>query len=246
MELLSADQREEVLAQLQGEESQPNPEPTQTVDEQPEETEELEASGDQTEDNEVAEEEHGHAVPYSRFSKVIAARNELSSKAENYETKIQELEAKLQQMGNLKDLLGDKQEEQQYEEYDEEISEMDVLRQNVASVAEQQQYNILERELAAVSDRFPDVPTDMLLNAVIENPETDIMQLATAYDQQVGEIRESAIAQYLQEQEKQSAESARANVPPEISHTGGTNNPGNKSGASSISEVTNYLLKQGF
>ena len=238
MELLNADRREEVLAQLQGGESQPDPEPMQTVDEQ-----EPEAAGEETGETEEADETSGHAVPYSRFSKVIAARNEMTSKAEGFETKIQELESKLQQMENLKDLLGGKQEEQQHEEYQEEYSEMDVLRQSVAGVAEQQQYNILERELAAVSEAFPEVPADMLLNAVIEDPKTDIMQLASAYDQQVGEIREAAIAQYLKEQSEQTAQT---NLPPEIGHTGGTSNPGNKTGASTISEATALLLKQGF
>ena len=246
MELLDADQREGVLAQLQGEESQPDPEPTQSVDGQFDEDEELEATGEETEEAEETEAEHGHAVPYSRFSKVIAARNEMTSKAEGYESKIQELESKIQQMGNLKDLLGERPKEQQYEESYEEPTEMDVLRQSVSQVAEQQQYNILEQELAAVASQYPNVSADMLLSAVIENPSTNIMQLAESYDQQVGEIRESAIAEYLKENGVNTASPAQSDVPPELSHFGGSSSPGNKSGASTISEVTNYLLKQGF
>ena len=216
----------------------------QAVDEQQDESEEHEASGEHEEGTDEAEEEHGHAVPYSRFSKVIAARNEMASKAEGFEAKIQELESKLQQMGNLKDMLGsNSREEYHEEEYQEEMTEMDVLRQSVAGVAEQQQYNILERELAAVAEMFPEVSSDMLLNAVIEDPQTDIMQLAASYDQQVGEIREAAIAQYLKDQAEQTA---KPDVPPEVGHAGGNYRPGNKSGASSISDVTNYLLKQGF
>jgi len=240
MSVLSNEQREGVLAQLRGGETEQPAQANQPfVDGQEEEV--VEGESEYEEETEPS----GHAVPYSRFSKVISDRNEIAERAEQSQTRVAELEAQLTQLKNLKELLGNQQQDQ-YDSYTEpeEVSEVDVLRQSMMEISEQQQYTSIERELAQIESLFPNVPAEMLLQAVIDDPSVDMTELASTYSTHVAEVEESAIARYLEEQ---GLSSAPQGIPPEVGHTGGRSSaPGNKSNASSIQEVTERLLKEGF
>jgi hypothetical protein len=243
LSLLNDEQRAGVLAQLQGDEPEAVTEEPQAFDEAHEEVEEDAVEMQQEED--VEEEQSGHAVPYSRFSQVIAARNDLAEQNSNYETRVQELESKLASMKGLRELLGQQEQSQQEEYYQEEVSEIDGIRASVQQIAEQQQYQLLERELAAASEQFPSVSNDYLLQAVIDDPSINILETAAAYASHVGEIEEAAIARYL---ESNQADAATPDVPPELGNAGRTpsSKQANRTGASNIREVTEFLLKKGF
>ena len=246
MTILDNDQRQEVIAKLQGgsEEEDSSVEYNEAADGQAEY--ETESESDENEDSND-DEESGHAVPYSRFSQVINTRNSLASEAEQNKARITELEEKLQQMENLKQMFGS-QDNQGYNNEEQNSapeSEYDELRGAMMKIGEQQQYDMLERELHTVNEKYPNVPSEMLLHAVIDDPSVDIDQLASVYSAHITEVEESAINRYLQEQPGLS--SAQSSIPPELGHTGGKEErPGNKSNASSIREVTERLLKQGF
>lgn len=237
MSVLNNEQREGVLAQLRGQEPEaPQQEASSSVDEQ--EVSETESEYEEEDD------QSGHAVPYSRFSTVISARNEFAQQAEQSQARIADLEEQLNQLKNLKELFGNQQ-QQEHDAYSEpeEVSEVDMLRESLMQVSEQQQQGLIEQELVQIADLFPNVPHEMLLQAVIEDPSVDMTDLAASYSTHLAEIEESAIARYIEEQNLGTAQN---NVPPELGHTGGhTQSPGNKSNASSIREVTERLLKEG-
>jgi hypothetical protein len=241
MSLLDEEQRAGVLAQLQGVEPPPPEAPEPQLDE---------ADGNQGEEaaemqHEEEDEPSGHAVPYSRFSQVIAARNTLAEQNESYEARVSELEEKLSSMKGLKELLGQSEQTEQHEVYEEEVSELDGLRSAISQISEQQQFQILEKELAQANASFPAVSSEYLLQAVIEDPSTDVMEAAASYSQHISEIEEGAIARYL---ETQKAEAAQPDVPPELSNSGRPQGAkvGGKSGGTSIRDVTEFLLKKGF
>jgi hypothetical protein len=240
MSVLSSEQRDGVLAQLRGGETEQPAQASQPfVDGQEEEA--VEGESEYEEETEPS----GHAVPYSRFSKVISDRNEIAERAEQSQSRIAELEAQLTQLKNLKELFGNQQQDQHdtYAE-PEEVSEVDALRQSMMEISEQQQYDSIERELAQIESLFPNVPSEMLLQAVIDDPNVNMTELASTYSTHVAEVEESAIARYLEEQ---GLSSAPQDIPPEVGHTGGRSSaPGNKLNASSIREVTERLLKEGF
>ena len=242
MSVLNNQQREGVLAQLRGEEIEHEPETQEAYSDEGEQYEE-EGSSEYEEDDE--ETQTGHAVPYSRFSKVIAARNDYAEQAEQSQARITELEEQLKQINNLKQLLGQKEEESYgYNEEPQEVSEIDVLRQSMTEIAEQQQYDLIERELHTIEEQFPNVPQEMLLQAVIDDPSTDMTELAGIYSQHIAEIEEAAIARYTEESGQ--SFSAESDIPPEIGHTGGRHEtPDNQYNATSIREVTERLLKDG-
>ena len=243
MSVLNDEQRAGVIAHLQGEEPEAATEEFQAFDEVQEEA--TEEAVDMQQEQEVEDDPSGHAVPYSRFSQVIAARNDLAEQNSSYESRVQELESKLASMKGLRELLGQQEQPEQQEYYQEEASEIDGIRASVQQIAEQQQYQLLERELAAASEQFPNVSNDYLLQAVIDDPSINLLETAAAYAGHVGEIEEAAIARYL---ESDQAHAATPDVPPELGNSG--RSPSTKSasrtGASNIREVTEFLLKKGF
>ena len=240
MSVLSDEQREGVLAELQdGKADEPDQANHPYVEGQEEEV------ADDGAEYEEETDPTGHAVPYSRFSKVISDRNGYAEQAEQGQNRIADLEQQLSQLKNLKELMGNQQQDQ-YDGYNEpeEVSEVEGLRRSMMEISEQQQYSKIEQELSQIESLFPNVPTDMLLQAVIDDPNVDMTELAGAYSTHIAELEETAIARYLEEQ---GAGSANQGVPPEIGHTGGQSlTPGNKSNASSIQEVTQRLLRDGF
>lgn len=245
MSVLSNEQREGVLAQLRGEEIEHEPETHEAYSDEGEQYEDEGSSEYEEYEDSDEETETGHSVPYSRFSEVIAARNGYAEQAEQSQARIAELEEQLKQINNLKQLLG--QEEQSdygYAEEPQEVSELDVLRHSMDQIVEQQQYDLIERELDSIEQQYPNVPSEMLLQAVIDDPSTNMTELASVYSAHIAEIEEAAIARYTQEYGQ--SPSAESDIPPEVGHTGGHDSqPGNKFNATSIREVTERLLKEG-
>ena len=150
-----------------------------------------------------ASEEEGHAVPYSRFKSVITARNELRQRTDYLESQLKDLEEQLnasktatQSRSAFEDLYGNfmNQSEPVYE--DENASKLRRFEQVAEQFEVFQAKQQLEQELAVAAQKFPDVPRDVLLTAVVQNPSTDIMDIAERYNTFVSAVREDAIAQY--------------------------------------------------
>lgn len=167
----------------------------------------------------------GHNVPYSRFQSVIHARNDLRSRNEDLERQLQELQ-------NNKPA-------EQSPSYDSEPSEFDPLYgmeefddgyskkfQTLESRLEEfevfQEQQKLEKELNYVADRYPTVPREALLSAVINDPNTNIVDAAERYSTFVAQVRESAIADYASQNGVNQRELPPA-VPPRVAQAGSSN-----------------------
>lgn len=150
-----------------------------------------------------ASEDEGHAVPYSRFKSVITARNELRERTEHLESQLRNLEEQLsvtknatQSKSAFDELYGSFMNEATPAYEDETTSKLRRFEQVAEQFEVFQAKQVLEQELAVAASKYPDVPRDVLLTAVVQNPQTDIMDIAERYSTFVSAIREDAIAQY--------------------------------------------------
>lgn len=224
-DLLSPEQLEEVEARLRGDE----PETPQAAAE-PEEFADAEASEDTSETTEAAfddpdvesgeedvGDEDGHSVPYTRFSKVIAAKNRYAEQVSDLEAEIEALHSRAPQSQpqaepsyHHDDDFEDLDDVEGFEE-DPRISAMEAQMRDMAVRQEEAQ---LEQELDDVAVDFPNVEPEFLLNAVIQDPEVNIRDLAESYTNRVAEIEEAAVADYLA---LNPDATASPDVPPEVS-----------------------------
>lgn len=225
MSFLSTEQQQEVanLFQTSGLEND-NSKYTGGIETQQEQAEkEVSASPTETTTN-----EEGHAVPYSRFKSVIEARNEYKSKVSNLE----------KQLADLQNQLTARQQEQpkQQQSYFDEVwnrgteaeESVDPYTEKLQTI-EQKLYQFevdkaqmeLTREIQLAQQKYPNVSSELLLNAVIENPDTNIMAVAEQYNTFVMSVREQAIADYLS-QSGQKAPVKTASAPPRINPAGGS------------------------
>lgn len=150
-----------------------------------------------------ASEEEGHSVPYSRFKSVITARNELRERTDYLETQLRDLEQQLSATKNVTqsksafdDLYSSYMNTSEPVYEDENASKLRRFEQVAEQFEVFQAKQQLEQELAVASQKYPDVPRDVLLTAVVQNPSTDILDVAERYNTFVSAVREDAIAQY--------------------------------------------------
>jgi chromosome segregation ATPase len=156
-----------------------------------------------TEDSSTPEqnEDSGHAVPYSRFKSVIEARNELRDRTSALESQLAELQNQLESRRaeprqkeddyfQIDEFEYDDADpyETRFQSYEDRIYQMEVANEQVK----------LNHEIQLAQQRFPDVGRDMLLQAVINDPDSDVMDVAERYSTFVNGLREQAIAEYLQ------------------------------------------------
>lgn len=229
MSFLTEEQTEEVANLLKGDSVEPD---NGEINLQPEveaqaETPEPQPQTDaNTEESSTPEqnEDSGHAVPYSRFKSVIEARNELRDRTSALESQLAELQTQLESRSsqpqhqpvqreeeffNLDDFDLDAPDpyEQRFQTYEQRIYEMEVANEQVK----------LDREINMAQQRFPDVGRDMLLQAVINDPDSDVMDVAERYSTFVNGLREQAIAEYLQTNPQASAPPVvRPDAPPVV------------------------------
>lgn len=156
--------------------------------------------------NEENTNESGHSVPYSRFKSVVQARNDLRGKVEEYEKQLATLTSQMnapQQSSNRSNISAfDELYSQISKEYGDEpeVDERDLKLQRLEKVAYDfevfQAKQALEQDIAVAQSKYPDVPPDILLAAVVQNPEIDVVDLAERYNTFVSAVREDAIAKY--------------------------------------------------
>lgn len=238
---LSEEQQGELAASLKGlgsdeaytQEPAEAAQPDQTEEyEAPSESEASEEAPEVEMDSDEAGEEHGHSVPYARFSKVIAHKNQLNEEADSLRSEVERLKRFESEVETLKRYnaqpAAPQQEEESYE-YDDDAVLNKRLKELESKVAYSEQeatiqghMSVMEKEIAKVQEQYPDVDPVQILNHVQQNPDADIMQLAIAESSRISEMREVFIAQYLKENPN-AAQAARAggaqaapDVPPEI------------------------------
>ena len=201
MGLLNEDRMEDLANFLDGNNNQVG---ETAVDTEPSAVEtQSDQQQDVREDSSTSEMEH--QVPYGRFKEVINARNDLRTRNEDLERQLQSLQTELQkrqeypteqqtsyQQDEFNNLYGYNDEPYE-DEYSKRFQSMESRLEEFEVYQEQQK---LEQELSYVADRYPGVPREALLTAVINNPEADVLDLAERYNTFVAGIRESAIAEY--------------------------------------------------
>ncbi len=181
---------------------------------------EVEDTSDETDvppEMDAGETEDGHSVPYSRFSKVIAARNQYADEVSDLRAKIESLQNQAPQQRQAEPEPSYSYDDDSFEESEyNDDPRFSALHGQMREIAVAQEEVKLERELAQVQEEFPSVEAEFLLNAVIQDPETDIRQLAQEYTIRVAEIEEGAVARYLEQNPGAAAAASSEDVPPEV------------------------------
>ena len=158
-----------------------------------------EASEDGDEDDK-GDDADGHAVPYKRFQKVIQARNSFREEGESLRQQIEELKAQVNQPKQarapkepveekdwLDEALEESQVPDQYEELNERLTRFEVSQQKA----------LLEQELNGVLEQHPNVPRELLIQAVVQNPNENLNTVAERYSSYIAEVQEKAIAEHM-------------------------------------------------
>lgn len=197
-------------------------------------TDETTDGGGEAEDQE-AESGSQHRVPYKRFRSVIdernAARQEAQQKAQELENLRAELE-RARQAGTsrreettdetddawLKELLADEDQETG----GQTPKQLEQLMARVNRIEMERAKLTLDQEVAEVRATYPDVPVNVLYEAVVRNNKADLKKVGLAYTNHVNELKEQAIADYLKENPPQEKPAAKPRVAPRPGATGGS------------------------
>ena len=243
MSYLSEGRTTEMLAKLRGgapEEVAPEQSVVEeTVSPQVEPDVEQEASSAEPEP-----EEGGHNVPYQRFQQVISAKNRLQEEKERLASQLQELQTQFETNNSRVDRVETYQEEDLYSgqenyEDDGQDSRYAALESRVQEFEVYKHEQLLERELNQVGQEFPTVPRELLLQAVINDPDANLMDVAGQYTTYVAQMEEGAIARYIEENNiKVPNRSASEGGSSGGQGTNSTLNAGNKQKPKSIREAT--------
>lgn len=148
-------------------------------------------------------EESGHAVPYQRFKEVNNSKKQLQAKAAQLEQELQEMRAKLESRPKTEDRV-EKAKPSIYDDYasiaaaidDVEDEKYTTLSKRLETFEVRAAQAELESEIAQAQRKYPDVPETVLLQAVIQNPDTSVMNIAKEYSQFIAEIEERALAKH--------------------------------------------------
>ena len=237
--MLSDEQQNELAAALEGlnlgEEpvaQAPEPEPVEVQEEASEPVHESEAPEevalDASDETDEVEDESGHNVPYSRFSKVIAAKNQYADEAETLRQEVDRLRQAEQELETLRRYNMNQPQQTSSEEsydyddvdpYDKRLAMLEnrlVETEREATIREHMSQ--MEQQIATIQQEHPNVDPIALLQHVQQNPDADLMELATSEAARVAEMRESVIAEYLEANPhlQQQAPATPPDVPPEV------------------------------
>jgi len=205
MSYLSEDRATEMLAKLRGEPEQAVQEPEvveETVSPQVEPDVKQEASSAEPE-----QEEGGHNVPYQRFQQVISAKNRLQEEKERLASQLQELQTQFETNNNRVvdkvETVSDTFTDDFGSEGDEGDDRYSALESRVQQFEVYKEEMLLEKELQTVAQEFPQVPRELLLQAVIDDPSADLLEVAGHYTTYVAQVEEQAIARYVKDNDIQ-------------------------------------------
>ena len=152
-------------------------------------------------------EDGGHRVPYKRFKSVVEARNEYQNEVETLREQLQSYEERLasaRDRGTPEietnsdwdwlDSYGD----DETTETEQTDGRYDQLNSRIENFEMFQAEQMLEKEIAHVSQEYPGVPEQVLLQAVVNDPDVALRKVAEAYSSFVASTEEQAIARYLE------------------------------------------------
>ena len=213
---LDKEAQDAVFAKLRGQEEEvhqsPEPEPsvhaTDEVDVKEQEESPQEQDFSTTEDKSSPsndENDEGHSIPYNRFKSVIEARNKFKTEKGELERQLAELQAKLETKETAPREL--EEEDDWFDSIFDEDKEPDQsddryssLERRIQSFEEERGRHQLNAELQVALVQYPDVPEHVLLQAVIKDPSTDMLDVAEQWSTWMSSVKEDAINSYLKEQ----------------------------------------------
>lgn len=233
MPLLSEKQLEAFSQRLQqssAEETTPAVEETEGLKEQDftnfaksrEEEQKVNATPANQLENNFDEEKEGHSVPYKRFKKVIESRNALRSEIDGLKQQVEELKSTRQTDNQFSKQV--QQAEDDYEEalsnlLDPSASKVKDLEKRLFEFEVAQEKVKLNNELAYIRENYPEVPEQIILQAILKDSSVDALQVAEQYSLFVSQLEEQGVAKYL-EREGSSKKQPPA-VPTRLGGTGG-------------------------
>lgn len=178
-------------------------------------TEVVEARGDSAssaEDPGDSESSSLHRVPYARFKEVVDARNSYKGEVDSLRKQVEELSELMkrqqaqpapashnQSFEHLSDedllsLLDDSVDTHSEDSWQGQFQQMQ-QRMHQYEVANATQS--LEREISQATSKYPVVPREALLQAVINDDSANLMEVAEQYSSFIASVEEAAIAKHM-------------------------------------------------
>jgi hypothetical protein len=160
-------------------------------------------------------EEEGHSVPYGRFKSVNDQRRQLQQEVESYRNRFAEVEQQLAQLRDTQTAPPPQRYEVPQEANEDDTAWLDSLldetpteeapnpqwtelSQRLEAFEVRQAEADLQSEIQQAQGQYPSVPDEVLLNAVIADPEVNVMDIAAQYSTFIASIEEDAIAKYVE------------------------------------------------
>ena len=196
------------------------------------------ATEDVKEDVEVEESDDGdqgnsHHVPYSRFKNVLDARNTHKSELEQLKREISQLRKQESlsseqsyddsddyfEGSDLDDIFNDDS-DYGVQESPEAGSQMSEVLKRIEHFEVYQAEQELTREVSSAKEQYPNVPDDVIYQAIARDPSLSVISIAEQYSSFVGGVEEAAISKYMKEhnmenpQAEASPRPARSGAPP--------------------------------
>jgi len=176
------------------------------------ETQEVQATKNDDED-----EGEGHNVPYKRFKKVIESRNQMRGEIDYLKKEIEQLKSAPRQSEREFE-RSSREVEDEYNRALEDLldpsgSKVRNLEQRLFQFEVAQEKVKLNNDLATIREKYPDVPEQFVLQAVLQDPNLDTLKVAEQYSLFLSQIEEQGIAKYLKNNGGNTQPQQTKNVP---------------------------------
>lgn len=152
--------------------------------------------------NEPEEDEgEGHNVPYKRFKKVIESRNQLRSEIDYLKKEVEQLKSQPRQSDREFE-RSSKEAEDEYNRALEDLldpssSKVRNLEERLFQFEVAQEKVKLNDDLRVVREKYPEVPEQYVLQAILQDPNLDTLKVAEQYSLLFSQIEEQGVAKYL-------------------------------------------------
>ena len=143
----------------------------------------------------------GHNVPYKRFKKVIESRNQLRGEIDYLKKEIDQLKSAPRQSDREFERSSNAV-EKEYEDALENLlnpegKKVKDLEKRMFDFEVAQEKVKLNEDLKIVREKYPDVPEQFVLQAILQDPSLNTLQVAEQYSMFLGQIEEQGVAKYL-------------------------------------------------
>jgi len=151
--------------------------------------------------NDEEDEGEGHNVPYKRFRKVIESRNQLKGEIDYLKKEIEQLKSSPRQSDRDFERSSNAV-EKEYEDALENLlnpegRKVKDLEKRMFDFEVAQEKVKLNEDLRVIREKYPDVPEQFVLQAILQDPSLNTLQVAEQYSLFLGQIEEQGIAKYL-------------------------------------------------